>query len=706
MKLNKVCLKNFRRLENVEIDIELEETVFVGPNNSGKTSATAAFKLFLAQSEFKVHDFSVSKIILLDKFGAGDDAVDAKNFPVIEMDLWFSLSSDMEFGRAFSLITNASEDLSEVGIRIKFCVKDLEKLKSEYLEVFPRQEEGESKKPLTHYLSLPGNLTRHFGLAYFSLEKSETEEEDIPTPLKPEEGRREIKSLLRVDFVNAQRNIDDQEESRSSKLSAAFATFYKKNLEQAEVNDEANRIIDENNQSLTEHYEKHFEGLMEVIADLGVPAVNDRRLRVISSLSPEVALQGNTSLLYVDPALNHELPEAYNGLGFKNLVYMAIQISHYHTQWMNTAVNRPLSQIIFIEEPEVHLHAQVQQTFISNIWKIIQKASISAGEKNMVPQLAISTHSSHIIEAVEFSKVRYFKRCTLEGEDPTTVSTLNASKILSLRDFKPNKKSAAGVDEDESETLKFLKRYLKLTHCDLFFADATILVEGTVEKLLSSEMIEKTAPKLKNKYITILEVGGAYASRFASLLEYLGVPYLVITDLDSVDPADGKTACRADVAGARTSNSSLKFFFNKTAISELISFKPEEHILYNGCCYVAFQKPIKVKGYSDEKELNARTFEEAFVYQNAQKFRDGNFEIGIDFTSITDINDEYQKVYERIKSASFKKTEFALDVASSEFDWVVPDYIKKGLVWLESNVRIIQENQIGDTAIEVLAKQT
>ena len=151
---------------------------------------------------------------------------------------------------------------------------------------------------------------------------------------------------------------------------------------------------------------------------------------------------------------------------------------------MGTKENRPLCQIIFVEEPEVHLHAQVQQTFISNIWAIIQKASKEANEKHMVPQLGITTHFSHILDAVEFEKVRYFRRCSVDGEDLDTVTTLNASKVLSLRDFIPQKVSATGEIEDEKETLNFLKRYLKLTHCDLFFADATVLVEGTVEKLL------------------------------------------------------------------------------------------------------------------------------------------------------------------------------------------------------------------------------
>jgi predicted ATP-dependent endonuclease of OLD family len=680
MKIKKVHLRNFRRLEDVEIGFENEETVFVGPNNSGKTSATTAFRLFLIRQDFKVHDFSVSKIADIDSFGVIDDA-DEGSLPSIEMDLWFSINPDIEFGRVFSLLPNVSTNFEEVGIRLKYCVRDASKLRSEYLSAFPPSEDGGQQKSLSHYLSLQGNLNRHFTLGYSALENSE--DGIITLPLGPEEGKQVLRSLVRVDFVDAQRNIDDHEVGRSNRLSAAFAAFYKKNLQQAEVNEEANRVIDENNENLNQHYDNHFTDLMEVIQNLGVPSINDRQMRIVSSLSPEIALQGSTSLLYIDPALNHELPEAYNGLGFKNLVYMAIQISHFHLQWMKTEEKRPLCQIIFIEEPEVHLHAQVQQTFVLNIWEIIRKASVDAGESHMVPQLGITTHSSHILDTVEFRKVRYFRRCILDGEDPTTTTTLNASRVLSLRDFRPQKSSAAGEAEDEKKTLDFLKRYLKLTHCDLFFADAAVLVEGTVEKLLLPMMIDKTARGLKRNYITILEVGGAYANRFASLLEFLGISYLVITDLDSVDPTNNRKVCRADIEGAVTSNASLKFFLNKSEVSELAKLEANEHILANANCFVAFQKPTTVAGYDPGMPMHGRTFEETFAYQNMQIFRDKQIDLGTDLLDDQDFEKEYTAVFEAIKSSSFKKTEFALNVASSTADWITPQYIADGLRWLE-----------------------
>lgn len=681
MKITKVNLRNFRRLENVDIDFEFGETVFVGPNNSGKTSATTAFKLFLKSPDFKIHDFSVSKISIINAFGAIDeDGEEEILIPSIEMELWFSIDPDMDFSRVFFLIPNVSIAIENVGIRIKYSVKDSKKLQADYWSAFPLQENGERAKNLAYYLSLPNNLSRYFRLEYFTLE---VDGDKVGAHhMEPDEAKKSLKALIRVDFVDAQRNIDDHEAVRSTRLSAAFATFYKKNLQQAEVNEDANHVIDENNTKLNEHYEEHFQGLMSVINNLGVPSVNDRRLKLVSTLSPEIALQGNTSLLYVDPDLEHELPEAYNGLGFKNLVYMAIQVSHFHLQWIKTEVKRPLCQIIFIEEPEAHLHSQVQQTFISNIWEIVRKAAVEANEPDKVPQLGISTHSSHILDAVDFSKVRYFKRCVLADENPADVKTLNATEVLSLRGFKPNKESAAGEAENEDETLNFLKKYMKLTHCDLFFSDAVVLVEGTVEKLLLPEMINRATPELNRIYLTTLEVGGAYANRFVSLLEFLGMPYLVITDLDSVDPANKRTACRADAVGAVTSNSSLKFFLDTAVISDLAVLPEDAKKVSGEIGYVVFQQPTPVEKYGLNCQLHGRTFEETFIYQNMKIFSDDKISTGINFTNTLD--DDHQAVYEAIRGSSFKKTEFALDVASSSENWETPAYILEGLLWLKS----------------------
>ncbi len=678
MRIKNIRIKNFRRLENVSIDIESDETVFVGPNNSGKTSATAAMRCFIGNKSFNVHDFSVSRIKDFEAFIADD----GKDLPAIELDIWFAVDPEsIEFGRAFSLIPKLSGNYDELGVRMRFEASDAGELRSDYSEKYPLEENGSRGQNLFHYLSFDRNLNRYFHTSYYSLER--IGDDVVPHPLNGDEGKKLLQTLVRVDFVDAQRNIDDDEESRSNRLSVAFASYYKKNLEQADMAESANQLIDESNQRFTEHYDKHFEGLMKMIRELGVPSVHDRDIRIVSSLSPETILQGNTDLFYIDKERNHELPEAYNGLGFKNLVYMAIQISHFHLQWMRTEVNRPLIQIVFVEEPEVHLHAQVQQTFISNISSILRNAARSEVDEAMIPQLVVTTHSAHILDTVEFSKVRYFRRCGLEGEDPSTISTFNASEVLSLREFRPDTK-INGCEISETEALRFLQRYLRLTHCDLFFADAAILVEGTVEKLLLPRMIEKSTPLLRQSYITTLEVGGAYAHRFTGLLEFLSIPYLVITDIDSVEPEGQHKACRVDTEGAMTSNSSLKQFFGVSSIAELIGLQREKKDQKEHNRFIAFQTALDVKHNGSSEKMLGRTMEEAFIYQNLDMYRRREMELDIEIPQC--LEKTYQAVYKFVNSGALKKTDFALYVLGSDAQWTVPEYISEGLGWLKDHL--------------------
>lgn len=677
MKIERIRIKNFRRLEQVGVEIEDRETIFVGPNNSGKTSATAIFKCFLGQQKFRIYDFSVGRIVDIDEFGGGGEEL---KLPAIELDLWFKIDPEgIEFGRAFTLVPNLSDAFNRVGVRLRYAASDASKLRDEYRAAFPQNGEDPPAKRLSEFLSDDTILNRHFETTYASLE--ETVDGEKESALEKDEGRNLLKNLVRVDFIEAQRGIDDEQGYRSNRLSSAFAGYYQKNLKQPEVAEEAYRVIDQNNQQLTEHYAKQFDDLMKVIKGLGVPSVNDRDLRIVSTLSPENALKGNTDLLYVDAERSHELPELYNGLGFKNLIYMAIQAKHFHSQWVRTPQNRPLCQIIFIEEPEVHLHAQVQQTFISNIWEVIQRSAVVEDSGELIPQIVVTTHSSHILDATEFGKVRYFRRCHLKGEDTSQIKVLNASEVLSLRAFQPRIVDIENQIATEPEILDFLKKYLRLTHCDLFFADAAILVEGSVEKLLMPSMIEKVACRLRSSYLTILEIGGAYAHRFDDLLSFLHIPYLIITDLDSVEPIGNHPVCRADTANALTSNASLKQLLQLNTVAELIALTPEKRRDAEGKRCIVFQQDVVVNEDSNSHTMRPRTLEEAFAYQNFGLLRKGEIYIGM--TLPETLEDAYEAIYLHIKSSNFKKTNFAMDILASTANWQVPNYITEGLEWLE-----------------------
>ena len=87
------------------------------------------------------------------------------------------------------------------------------------------------------------------------------------------------------------------------------------------------------------------------------------------------------------------------------------------------------------------------------------------------------------------------------------------------------------------QTGRFVKRYLKATHCDLFFADGAVLVEGPAGRTFVPHFVRKRDQYeyLRRCYITWLEIGGSHAHRLKSLLVHLGLNTLIITDLDAKD---------------------------------------------------------------------------------------------------------------------------------------------------------------------------
>jgi hypothetical protein len=64
--------------------------------------------------------------------------------------------------------------------------------------------------------------------------------------------------------------------------------------------------------------------------------------------------------------------------------------------------------------------------------------------------------------------------------------------------------------------------------------------------------------------------------------------------------------------------------------------------------------------------------------------RSGTLSIGVAVR--TPLDEAYQDVYDRIRSDSFKKTDFAMDILACTEPWIVPDYIAEGLRWLEARL--------------------
>lgn len=255
-------------------------------------------------------------------------------------------------------------------------------------------------------------------------------------------------------------------------------------------------------------------------------------------------------------------------------------------------------QMIFIEEPEAHLHPQMQKTFIRSILGFINdkiKKDNSPLKWNI--QIVITTHSSYIISEGNYNNIRYLK---------------NTDNSIETKDLEK-------LAQESEDSLKFLELYLKLNKCELFFAYKVILIEGTVERMLLPLMIKNVSDDLEvisliNEYISVVEVGGAYAYKFEDLLKFIEVKTLVITDLDSVDPQEDYS-CIPPITGRdyKTSNKTLQDWIpEKISIDELMQLTEDDKINKNEKQDIRVSYQFSVESDFSYDNLCGRSFEEQF----------------------------------------------------------------------------------------------
>lgn len=549
MHLQSIRVRNFRRLKNARIDLDKQTSIFVGSNNSGKTTATYVLEKFLGTNSkgFSIHDFSSDCWKLFNqqtKLKEGESS----EFPMISLDLWLEVKAE-DLHRVIDLLPSLDWKDVPVGVRIEYRPKNPQMLLDNFIQANTKikdKAKGEYHpwpKSITDYLSK--NLKAEYEIKYFVLDRNKFDDDLNAKPeYKPlqlgndtdRSGAKIMRSLIKVDLLYAQRYLDDHNATgRAEDLSKRMNRFYDRNLEQKEDDFDAMQALAASENELTKHLQTVFNPTLESLNNLGYPGFSNPKLEIRASLNHE-SIAGQTRLHYTigggDDLLS--LPDRYNGLGFKNLIYMVIEVLDFHSHWKEDEDNRPPLHLIIIEEPEAHLHAQLQQVFIKKLWEIIHPAGSLPDSFNT--QMIVTTHSPHIIYESGFQPIRYFRR---NADDAGIQST----EVLNLTIF---------YDKTPQQTRDFLQRYMKLTHCDLFFADAAIMVEGNVERLLLPLMINKSAPKLNSTYLSILEVGGAFAHLFKDLIEFLGLTTLIITDLDSVRPKLKKEEKTQDTAGKTT----------------------------------------------------------------------------------------------------------------------------------------------------------
>lgn len=206
------------------------------------------------------------------------------------------------------------------------------------------------------------------------------------------------------------------------------------------------------------------------------------------------------------------LEMAENGLGFNNLLYMAVLLAA-----IADAPDDGALRVLLVEEPEAHLHPQLQDL-------LMRFLEDQAGGPT---QVLVTSHSPNFASSARVERLVVLARAP---GDLTPVAR-------APRDF--------GLSEKQ---LGHLRRFLDVTKASLFFARAVVLVEGVSEQLLVPAIARRLGLSLAENGVSVIDIGGVAFPPFTDLFGPEKLPYrlAVISDTDGQPSAE-------DLAGAEDS---------------------------------------------------------------------------------------------------------------------------------------------------------
>ncbi|MEA3642427.1 MAG: AAA family ATPase, partial [Lamprobacter sp.] len=265
MHIEFVEIANFRKLLSTRIDLSTSTTLFVGANNSGKTSAMLAMRRFLSprRCPFEIHDFTLCHWPAINALGnswlvarGAGDVIDLVVEPwasvLPTLDLWLNVDSgEMHYVR--DLIPTLDWEGGRLGVRLCYEPKDLdalykdfvgalsdaEAMKSAAIDAAAAEHPGADPSPDPAKLTIwPENLvdflskrlSTHFKIRAYSLDpaklevpdKSQARPQALPATSLPIEGD-PLNGLIRVHDIPAQRGFGEEQSGQNDEDAPADA---------------------------------------------------------------------------------------------------------------------------------------------------------------------------------------------------------------------------------------------------------------------------------------------------------------------------------------------------------------------------------------------------------------------------------------------------------------------------------------------------
>ena len=478
---------------------------------------------------------------------------------------------------------------------------------------------------------------------------------------------KQFRGLFNFCFIKASRPLDDDASDHSHSIS-------KQMIKMAKLDSEWNELIDrlpddilkpiQDKELNKKVQETSLNSLKETITTIEQTNGGQSGELMLDMLVTEEdisdLLQRITTATYcVD---GYFLGEESQGLGYSNMIYIHLQLNEYENKKDKYKVN-----VFFVEEPESHMHPQMQQVFIKYLIEHYKDGI----------QGLITTHSNEMVRVAGISHLRVIRRTgsfISELYDPSKL-------IKGLR---------ASNDDDDKLLADFYDWFFEIGYSELIFADKAIFYEGDTERLYIRKLLTlEKYKKLRQQYIAYIQVGGAYAKNYRKMIELLGIKSLIITDIDYSKDAETVD----EIGKSVTTNATINEFYRgdypgtmPTVIDLYAWADSKKNVISNGLIYTCFQ--TNTDGY-------ARTLEEAMLSQYfsidvttsftkkewIKKRNDSKLEFVIPTKGIKE--DDPIKLRGILKSTSSSKTNFMYSVVlNKKAEIAEPNYIQGGLKWL------------------------